>query len=380
MEEASVLLTPDEVKKRREKKQEIVQQTKVEKFFNRGGSVAINFETMGRFSIPDIMYFKDYTIEDVNTLALSRHDDLLENVVSIMESLKNEDANCKVSDMLIEEFLESLIGIKKQFNTTQHIHRWLCDCQSNIDENDQIVNETIIDLNEIEYKSIEEGDKLLKNYYKSVFDTMNDEDWKTYIYTKYKNNPIDNVEEYTKEKEIEKIQLTEPIQIGIDNHIYAFRLTRIADLISAQKLSAKKYASKIKNVQNRKDPNVAIYELKEKKKEEIDRLRYEQAKYTVIAAKALSLVSVDGRELTDDNEKINVYSKLPRSILIEFSHFIDQFKFGIQHEQEFACPICGKVDKRLLQQELNPIELLPLDATSSGERGKPAKLNIYIGL
>jgi hypothetical protein len=383
MSEDNILLTPDEVKKRREKKQEVnIQQEKKEdtKFYNRGGTVAVNFESQGRFNIPETLFFKDYSVEDVNNLTLSRQDDILENILAIMEHLKNEDAKCKIADMTIEEFLESLIGIKKQFNTTQHVHRWICNnCQSDVDEEDRIVNESIVDLNNIQYKSIEQADELLREYYKKQFETMTDEDWKNYLYTRYKDNPIINIDEYTKEQEIAKIKIKEPISINPDGHIYSFRLTRIGDVVEAQKIAAKKYGGKIKNVQNRKEANSPLSQLKEKKKEEIDNLKYEQGKYTLLVAKALSLISIDGRELSNE-EKIIAYSKLSRNTYLELNDFINQFKFGIYYEQEFTCNVCGKVDKRWLRQELNPLDLLPLDTDTARNSRKSSTINICVGL
>lgn len=383
MSEDNVLLTPDEVKKRRERKQETkIEQEKKEdtKFYNRGGTVAVNFESQGRFSIPETLFFKDYSVEDVNNLTLSRQEDILENILSIMEHLKNEDAKCKIADMTIEEFLESLIGIKKQFNTTQHVHRWICNnCQSDVDEEDRVVNETVIDLNNIQYKSIEEADEILREYYKKQFEMATDEDWKNYLFTRYKNDPIINIDEYTRDEEVSKIKIKEPISINPDGHIYEFRLTRIGDVVEAQKIAAKKYGGKIKNVQNRKEANSPLAQLKEKKKEEIDDLKYEQGKYTLLVAKALSLISVDGKELNNE-EKIATYSKLSRNTYLEINDFINQFKFGICHEQEFTCSVCGKVDKRWLRQELNPLDLLPLDTDTTRNSRKSSAINICVGL
>ena len=72
------ILSPTEVQKRRERKPaEIIQEQSKEKFFNRGGQVAINYETMGRFSIPATLYFKDFSVEDENNLLLTRQEDYI---------------------------------------------------------------------------------------------------------------------------------------------------------------------------------------------------------------------------------------------------------------------------------------------------------------
>lgn len=384
-EEKSILLSLEEVEKRKQRRSESVIQKPIEdkkeskdKFYNRGGTVAINYETMGRFNIPSTLYFKDFSTTDESDLLLTRDDDLLETTINILNKLKNQDAKCDVGDMLKEEFFETLIGIKKQFDTTKHTHLWICDCQDSLPSEDQKVNETEIDLTKIEYKSITEADEILKNYYKDVFANLSESDWTNYIAVRYKDNPSLELENLTKEQEIGTIQIKEPFLIKYE-HTYAFRFSRIGDLVKAKKLAVAKFAPKFKELQTRKNPNGPLTEIKLQRQEELNKLKEDQGKYEFLVSRALTLLKVDDKEL-NDNEKIEIFSKLPRAIDYEMRNFLSQFKFGIQHEQEFTCPICGKVDKRLLQREIFIYELLPTQSITKRDNKLPTRSNIYVGV
>lgn len=384
MSEESILLSPEEIQERRKKIKE-TEEKKVsvpsdsQKYFNRGGTVAINYESCGRFSIPSTLYFKDYTIEDVNNLAISRQEEILENVVTILNKSVNQDANCKIEDMTVEEFLETLIGIKAQFNTNQHVHRWLCSCQEKEQEEERTPSETIIDLTTLQYTSIEQADSKLREYMKETFESMSDEEWKSYLFEKYKDSPLDSIESYTKEEELAKIKIKEPIMYFVNGHSYEFRLTRIGDLVTAQKLASKQAAPKIKQIQSRKEPNIPLLELKTKKEKEIEDVKFEQTRKATLYSRALSLLKVDGKPLPE-NERIEYYKNLPRQALLDFITLIDNAVFGVNDEREITCNLCGKTERRSLRQDINPVELLPLDPDSSRTVRKSSGTRIYFGL
>jgi len=378
MEEETILLSPDEVKKRRERKSEAtVKVISSEKFHNRGNRVAINYETMGRCSIPETLYFRDYSVTEENDLLLVRKEDQLETTIAVLNKMKNEDANCKVEDMTLEEFFETLIGIKKQFDTINHNHYWICSCQNEFD--DPKVNEIIINLNDLQYKSIAEGDSILKEIFKKKFESLTDENFREYIINKYKDNPSLDLENITKEEELERIQVKEPFVLKYNDRIYSFRFSRIGDLVTARKIAEKEFASKIKEIQNRRNINSSLPELKFDKKKELDKLKSEEVKYSLLIAQALTLDSIDGNKLTDA-DKIKEFSVMPRNEKSKIQNFMHQFKFGVQHEQEFTCPLCGKVDKRWIQREIDYDDLLPANTASDGNSGINASLDIYVGI
>jgi hypothetical protein len=377
----------NEIDPQDENKEDIVQEIKTEaltdskKYISRAGTIDIHYETNNRFSIPSSLYFRDYTIEDVNNLTLSRQEDLLENLLVILNNAVNEDANCKIEDMLMEEFLETLVGIKMQFNIHLHQHPWVCDCQNGVTGKDQVVNQTEIDLKTIKYKSIEEADEYIRSMYKPTFEVMSKEDFKKYLVLKYGNDPMVDVDNWTIEQELEKIQVKEPIIIdGKDGKSYTFRFMRVKDVIEAQKKASQKYAGKIKQV-NSKQPlhGMGLADQKALKEKEIEELQYQQAKDTILYARAFTLEAVDGRKLKEE-EKFNIYKNIPRSVLFDFINFMDEIKFGIQDERDFTCPLCGTVKQRSLQLSINPYELLPLDLATKGKQRQFAGINVRFGV
>ena len=51
---------------------------------NTGDAVGIEYSTGGRFTLPEFGYFKDYTTKEFNDLALTRQEDKLEVLISIL--------------------------------------------------------------------------------------------------------------------------------------------------------------------------------------------------------------------------------------------------------------------------------------------------------
>jgi len=379
-EEEDIIVNPDDIEKEKEKHQKEIKETHFDipddmKYYNRGNTVAINYETMGRFNIPYLLYFDDYTIDDVNNITLSRQDDILENLIAILNNRVNKDANIRVEDMLIEEFLETLIGIKMQFNTPLHKHMWVCsNCQSDFDDSDQQVNETEIDLRTLKYISIEEADVELRKYYKGIFDRMTSEEFKQWCNEKYQTDKVKT----TISEEVAKISIGEPIKLYLNEHFYAFRFNRVGDIVKAHRIAQKKYTGRLKQVKNKRMHGKNLVEFKEGKEEEIKKIREMQAKDTVLFSRALTLFSKDGVEL-NPNQCIEEYRNLPRVAMMEMINFFNKIKFGIQEEREFECTLCGNSERRSLQQEFNPIELLPLDTDSTRKLRKSPSVNIFIG-
>lgn len=375
--EENPILSPDQVKEIRRRKPENKVEHIADKYYMRGGRVAISYETMGRFSVPATMYFKDYDTEDVNNLTFSRQEELLENVLFILNKSKNEDAVCSIGDMVPEEFLETLVGMNLQFsNGKEHKHPWICECQNIKPQSEQVLNETIIDLSQINYVPIVEADKLLQTYYKEMFDSMTESEWEDYVNTRYKENPID-VKLHSKEEEVKTITIKEPISQNIDGKIYAFRLMRMNDVVKGQRQSLKKFSSKIKTIESQKVPTP---ELKAQREIDIKKANDEKDKYSILYSQAMTLLSVDGVVFNSDEERFLTYKSIPRNSLFELIEFYDQFKFGINQEIELKCPLCGESIKRSLRQEVNSIELLPLDSNTKGTSGNTKSAKIFIGL
>lgn len=382
----SLLINPEELTKRKRIIDEDISIAKTiektgNKFYNHGGMATVEFETMGRFNIPAVMYFNDYTTQDINDITLSRQEDLLKNLVVILNRSKSSEFEVNVEDMLLDEMLEILIGMKIEYNSIMHNHPWICDCQQYIESEAQVVNSTEIDLTTLKYKSIEEADESMKEYFKEIFEQLSDEQFQQYINIKYKNEPETNLENITKESELKKIKLEEPIGFKDDKeNIYSFRFVRVKDLLDATKLVSLKYASKFKNIKNKQTPqNMPLVDFKNQKEKDLEDLQHQQGKDLVLYSKAFSLIKYNGKTLTKD-ESVKYYKSMPRKLLFRVNKFFEKIKFGIVDERELECPLCGNSSRRLLRQEFNPFEFLPLDDDSTNIKKRTTGLDIFIGI
>jgi hypothetical protein len=386
----TTILNPEEVKKRRrttvedteaiEKEQEAVAK-------NFANTVQVDFESMGRFDTPATLHFKDYSQTHINNIQLSSQDNLIDVICTTLDDLIRDEIDFTVEDMTAEDLLETLISIKAQYESRYHTHRWLCECQNDSDEKNKIINEFQLDLLELNYKSITDVDKEMKEYFKSKLDLLSDEEFKQYLYKKYKDNPIEDIDSYTREMEIEKIEVKEPIYFISGDDTYGVRFPRVKDIIKAKNYAQKVYAPKIKSVQNRREHDVPLAELKEKKDKELQLLKEEQGKLLFLYAKAMILVSKNGKILSD-KEKFEEYSEvITRHTVDNINEFFEKIQFGLQHEIELVCPLCGNPDKRWLQRVIDPRELLPYGNSdrnksipSTGESGQRSGFDIYFGI
>jgi exosome complex RNA-binding protein Csl4 len=381
-EELGEVLSPEEVSKRRERvRQPVEPKSDIDKIYSKAGCAIVDYESMGRFSTPPQLSFHDYTNQDVNDITLSRQEDLFENIVVITNRLRNKaDASdiFDVSEMIIEDFMETLVAVKQEFNTPQHTHYWTCDCQNNLSEKDQQVFETEIDLRTLKYRSIEDAENDLREDYRKEFAELTVEEWAEYIEAKYTKEPKD-AKVWTVEDELNTITVKEPILTYSGGDKYYFNFVRVKDIIKAQKLATKKFASKIKQITNRQEHGVDGKTLAEKKQAELDIVNHEKSKTVVLYAKALALYKKNDKVLSDE-EKIEIFTKdIPREVTLQLYDFLDRIKFGIQDEREFTCPVCGKVDKRWLQREFTTLELLPFNTSTKRKRSKLTRLGIHFG-
>jgi hypothetical protein len=149
------------------------------------------------------------------------------------------------------------------------------------------------------------------------------------------------------------------------------------DVIKGQRAANKKFSAKIKTIEAKKVPTP---ELKAQKAEELSKVEEEKNKYAIVYTQAMTLLSVNGNEFTSDEERYLAYKAIPRQDLFDLIDFYDQFKFGINQEVELTCPLCGKTIKRSLRQEINSIELLPLDSNTKRTPRDIKTAKIFVSL
>lgn len=375
MSEESLLLSPDEVTRIKRKRETQVDMN-ANKFANRAGQVQVNFESKGRFSIPESMWFSDFTVENINNFTLSSLEDIMEQVVIALETIKNQDCSVPVSEMTLEEFFETLIAIKLSFNTKNHVHRWFCECQN--EEVDKQINETIIDLTTIQYKSIEEVDNIFKKSYVEYFETLSDEQFKEYVINKYGEE-----RSVTKQDELDAFEVKEPFfyKDPTTGNKYGFRLIRVKDVINSTKLAKKVFSSKIAKIERRPNPHgVPLAEIKAQKEADIEELKKEEAKLALLYIRALTLVSYNDKDIIDFNEQERLYRDIKREAFFQILDFLTAIDFGVVDEREYECKFCGKTERRSLQQDSTPLEFLPLESHNAREQRKHVAANFYFGV
>jgi len=406
---SSDFLNPDEVEKLKKKKRVIVDQTDDDsndeiddddisnlleikvpkeitanieetplKLQNKSGKVKIEYESMGRFDTPPVLYFSGYTVDHIDNFALVTEENIFETLVTIIEDLKYSNENVKIEDMLIEEFFETLIGIKAQFNTTKHIHRWTCDCQDDLSDKEKTVIETIVDLSTLNDSciSILESDEKYRNICREMF---SDKDvFASYLKMKYGKNA--DINEYNLEDELNEIQVKEPYTVPDGKDIYKFRFLRIRDLIIASRYINKKYSYKIKALKSKQIHNVKASELKKIKDEELEKLNQEKGRDFIRALKSAALVGCNNKIFESLEEKIEAYQHIPIGVFMEAASFLEDIKFGINKEQDFECPICGCSEKRLLQLEFNFLEFIPNKSDTLHGIQNITRRHIFMGI
>lgn len=379
MSEENTLINPKDLQKREPRQKE----ESSEKYRVKGNLVEVKFESNGRFSLPSIVYFEDYNVEDIQEFAVCSLDDILETVVVILDKLKNKDCEVSITKATPNEFIEILIGMKAKFDIPEYKHSWICSCQYSKSEDDQIVNENTIHLNKIKFKSIEEVDEDIRKNIKIVFDKMSEEEFNQYLKDKYKNDQT-KIDTYNRELELESIQVNDNIQYRSkkDNKVYNFSMMKIENVLQAQKIVKEKYKHLIKSIHNKKNNGKPLDIFKSEKEEELNKIEKKKAKDIITYSEGLTLKSVDGVEIKDIEEKINIYKKLKRDDYFELENFIKTIDYGAYYDEKLSCPLCGKAEGRVLRQDINPIELLPLDpdSKSSSNKRDGGGLNIYFGV
>lgn len=345
-------------------------------------TINIDLETKGRFDVPEHITVKPFTGRDVNNIILSKPEKIMNSLVLVLNDCILPQGSFKVEDMLPQEFLELMIGIKAK-STKTHTHRWLCDCQSSVNSDDQIVNESVLDMNNFTYKSIEHADKKLREKSKPIFDKMSEEEFKKYKKSAFALISEEERENMTKDQALEKIRITEPIKLTTPDHTYEFRFSRVGDIVYAQKESDRAFAFKFKEISNKKwdsKSGISLADFKNQKENDMEEAKELQAKYGISVYQSLRLLRVDGKEINSLKERIDIYDKIDENYIIQFNSYISDLEFGLQQEEDFVCPLCQNIKRRSLQREFDPIEFLRVFDVASGEYRHDPRCTISFGI
>ena len=119
-------LTEEQVKQRRQriKVAEPLEENNIETSEDRkqefiSGTVDVEYESLGRFSTPAKLSFKDYSTMDINAIVMSTPDKLVKTLVPILNGMicGEHAGKFDVSNMTVEEFIETLVAVKGKFNS-----------------------------------------------------------------------------------------------------------------------------------------------------------------------------------------------------------------------------------------------------------------------
>lgn len=336
-------------------------------YHNYGSTVKVELESGGRFGNPSVIVLKDYSARHIHDLVTTKEEDLFETLVGIINECVVDPVKFDVGNLTNDEFLEVMLGMKLAFDSPMFIHRWIHNvegCQGSVSEyEEKKVSEYEIDLSDIKMTSIEESDEKIKEFYRSKFSEFSEEQFKTYLLTKYGSEI-----ESTIEDEIEKVKIQEPFLIKGYDTDYEFSLIRIKDLLLAYKLASKEINHKIRIEKNkiiRQDENKesALQE----KEEKIEKLNREKGRKVLNYAQAFSLKYLrrNGQRIPiESNEaKIKEYNNMPRNVMMNYLKAVETIVYGVNHEVELVCDLCKGTERGYLQRIVSPISLIPISDT-----------------
>lgn len=366
IKETKITLPPDEIIKEFKQDENFDIPEDIDKFKVIDDRVKIDFETRGRFSTPATVNFSDYTTRDISNLVMSKGETMMETLIAIL-SEKADVTGFKAEDLLVEEFYEVLLGLKAQFaeDGRAFVYQYLCKCQKDIDEKDQILSKETIDLHNLKYTSIEQAEEKIRAGMREELSKYSAEQMKKYIRVKYKDD-----RERTIDQIVEDFRIQEPLYILVKDNVFELRFTRVGDLARAIKIASTKYNAKIRAVKARPGrQGVPGEEIASEKAEEIAKLEEQKEKDTVLISQALCLVRKNGIELNYE-QRIQEFSQIPKNIFGKYADYRSKMRFGLNDERDFKCNLCGHTERRALHRDFTIFTLLPFQ---SGEGSTSAR-------
>jgi len=344
---------------------------------NTAGYTKISYSSNGRFWIPEELHFRELNTKEVSDLSSSSIESLLENLVVTLNDCVLEDID--VSDMTPEEFLETLIALKMEY-TVEHDHYFICeDCSADDYDFGDVKPSTFkLDLTTLSYCDIEDSDKKLREFYRPILEEFTKEEFKSYVIRRHKDSPLDDVDSWTIEDELNTIEVKKEYSMPIDGKNYSFRWLKISDLVFSQKEIDKKYKPKIKKVIKERYNNLPQAEQKAIKKDKIDKIKEDQNKEISFYTLSMSLEKVDGVPLSL-TEKLEKY-KFPQSIANSIGEYLKTCEFGLQDKRVIICDKCSHEQERWLQHAITFIELLPINNATKLKSANNKRNVVLIGI
>lgn len=326
---------------------------------NSGGTVKVTFESGGRFGNPKYLLMKDMHGLHLENIITAKEDRLLETLVACLNECVIEPKGFDVGDLTNDEFFELMLGMKLAFDSIELKHRWAHKCQDNVPEKERKLSESSIDLREVKTMSIEETDDELKSFAKARFDEYSEDQFKSYLISKY-----GKLITSTPEEEVKNIQVREPIIIPSIEGSYEYNFMRIKYLIEAHRLAAKEFDHKIRVETNKSYTGMSPEQMQAVREEKIEEINREKARKFLSYSQAFCLVAKNTPEgkitYNTIDEKVTARNTVPRSVSLNYMKAVQTIKYGIQHECDLLCDLCDKSERRELQRIITPFELIPV--------------------
>jgi rubrerythrin len=345
-------------------------------------AVGIEFSTGGRFTTPKLGYYKYYTTKQINDLGLTRQDDKLETLLSILNQV-NVNNEIQAEDLLLEELFEVVVAIKRKFRGNWHTHKWYCEeCQKDVEDKDKVVSEMDIDLSTLKEISIEESDDNFRSFMKQRYEKLKTQNPTIFLQQMKILKPdlsIDIPNDVNIGEVLKNINIKEPFNITcpVTKKKYSFRFTRVGDYIKAKRFIDLKYSPQLKNVKKERwNSKGSLAEFKHSQEFKLNQLNEQKAKDTLLAAKAFSLVTVNGKELKD-TERFNELSNMNPITAEALAEVLENQKFGIQDERDYTCNLCGHTERGYLMRRTSVLEFI-LDNSSSNGRSRLSNEEIVL--
>lgn len=327
------------------------------------GTVKIVFESGGRFGNPEVIYVRDYKASHINSLVTTKEEKLLETLVHCLNECVVDPPNFRVENLTDKEFFELMLGMKMSFDVRELEYYFYHSCQDHLPEKDRKTSVDVIPLDNIKMVSIEEADDRLRNNIKERLYSLNEDEYRFYLESKYGKDCIF----ISKEEELNKIKVKEPIIIrDYDDTLYEFRFVRIRDLIEANNIVSKEYDTKIRIEKSKPINKKNELESAISRDIAIDDLNRKKAERFIDLIRTMCLVAkVQGNSRIVFNtleEKIKESEKMSRRVYLNYMNAVSMVEYGVNHEFEYTCNLCdsGEVLRGFLQRDVSPINLLPV--------------------
>lgn len=284
----------------------------------------ISLQSEGVLSMPPVFHMRDYTMEDIIQLNIMEEENSLPNIIGIFNKMIWEKGvDC--SDMHSNEFIETMYTLYGNFISPTLEKEYYIDEDlpegTNEGEKDHVSNIAVQDIP-------------ISNF---MLQSINEDE---------EGNDL-------------KVKFKEPFTITdtkTQNKI-KFRLSRIKDIIFAQQQIMKKnekefrkYATLRRRLNNIRTlafakREEAFEKLLQEDEELFENYRKFSNKFdaeVLALTQALTIVSIDGQELTTVDEKLDAFAnKISTAVWAKYNEVTDMFPFGIKEEVTFKSQAHG---------------------------------------